>query len=128
MSRCGAWRPRGGVAHAPGEACLISRTHLDDGWAEAEETAAAVLEQCLFGGSSLGRPAGTSGVAWRASGADIPDQRTREVGQTEVSMDRGSVDDPALRIEIQQDGTMAVVPAGSVDGSDLDSLLASAQN
>ncbi|KAJ1166512.1 hypothetical protein NDU88_006912 [Pleurodeles waltl] len=165
------------MACAPGEACLIPWARLEDGWAEAVETVAAVLEQCLHGGSclllvfpggrlhirdqsgalleggalfpdlqpeevwrwlemwdkaALGRPAGTNGVARRASGADDPYWQTREGGQTEVSMDRVSEDDPAPRIEIQQDGTMAVVPAGLVDGSgagpDLDSLSASTQN
>ncbi|KAJ1157270.1 hypothetical protein NDU88_009985 [Pleurodeles waltl] len=71
-------------------------------------------------------------MARRASGADGSDWRTREGGQTEDSMHQGAVDDPAPRIEIQQDGTMAVVPAGSVDGlgvgPDLDPLSTSVQN
>ncbi|KAJ1126810.1 hypothetical protein NDU88_005216 [Pleurodeles waltl] len=60
--------------------------------------------------AALGRPAGTSGVACRTSGADGSDWRNREM---KASMDQGGVDVPAPRIEIQQDGTMAVVPAGS---------------
>ncbi|KAJ1158470.1 hypothetical protein NDU88_011158 [Pleurodeles waltl] len=81
--------------------------------------------------AALGGPAGTSGVAQRTSGADGPDWRTRECGKTKASMDRGVVDHSPPRIEIQQDGTMAVAPAGSVDGSgsgpDLESLSTSAE-
>ncbi|KAJ1218844.1 hypothetical protein NDU88_006416 [Pleurodeles waltl] len=55
-----------------------------------------------------------------------------EGGLSEDTVGRGMAEDPALRIEIQHDGTMAAVPAGSVDGSgsrpELDSLLASAQD
>ncbi|KAJ1174945.1 hypothetical protein NDU88_000236 [Pleurodeles waltl] len=71
-------------------------------------------------------------MACRASAADSSDWQNREGEQTETSMDQGAVDVPAPRIEIQQDGTMAVVPAGSVVGSgvglDLDSLSTSVQN
>ncbi|KAJ1127016.1 hypothetical protein NDU88_005422 [Pleurodeles waltl] len=53
-----------------------------------------------------GRPAGSGGVAHQASRADSPDWRIRGGGLTKDTVARGSVEDPALRIEIQQDGTM----------------------
>ncbi|KAJ1104480.1 hypothetical protein NDU88_001891 [Pleurodeles waltl] len=80
---------------------------------------------------TLSRPTGTGGVAHRASRADRPDWRICEGGLSEDTVARGSVEDPALRIEIH-DGTMAAVSAGLVDGSgsrpEFDSLLASAQD
>ncbi|KAJ1207952.1 hypothetical protein NDU88_003342 [Pleurodeles waltl] len=88
--------------------------------------------QMEMGTVPLGRPAGASGGAERASRADGPNWQTREGGLTEDTMTQGSVEDPALRIEILQDGTMAVAPSGSVDGFgerlELYSLLASAQD
>ncbi|KAJ1164953.1 hypothetical protein NDU88_005385 [Pleurodeles waltl] len=78
------------------------------------------------------RLTGTGGVAHRASRADGPDWRIRKGDLSEDTVTRGLDVDPALRIEIQQDGTMAAIPAGSADGSggrpDLDSLLASVQD
>ncbi|KAJ1153230.1 hypothetical protein NDU88_005991 [Pleurodeles waltl] len=77
------------------------------------------------------RLTGTGGVAHRTSRSDGPDWRIREGDLSEDTVARGLDVDPALRIEIQQDGTMAAIPAGTADGSgskpDLDSLLASAQ-
>ncbi|KAJ1114824.1 hypothetical protein NDU88_003055 [Pleurodeles waltl] len=88
------------------------------------------LEMCDK--AAPGRSTGTGGVAHRASRADSPDWRICGGGLTEDTVARVSVEDPALRIEIQQDGTMAAVPAESVDVSggrpELDSLLASAQD
>ncbi|KAJ1153865.1 hypothetical protein NDU88_006623 [Pleurodeles waltl] len=82
--------------------------------------------------AALGRPTGTSGVVNRHSGADRFDWRNREGERTMVSIDQGVVDVPAPLIEIQQDGTMAVVPDGSVAGTDagldLDSLSTSVQS
>ncbi|KAJ1164995.1 hypothetical protein NDU88_005425 [Pleurodeles waltl] len=81
--------------------------------------------------AALGNLAGTGGVAHRPSRADDPDWRIREGGLSEATVARGSAEDPALRIEMQQDRTMAVVPAGSADGSgeglEPESVLASAQ-
>ncbi|KAJ1210396.1 hypothetical protein NDU88_005760 [Pleurodeles waltl] len=74
----------------------------------------------------------SGGVAPRASRADGPDWRIREGDLLEDTVAWGLDVDPALRIKIQQDGTMAVIHAESVDGSggrpDLDSLLASTKD
>ncbi|KAJ1116278.1 hypothetical protein NDU88_004494 [Pleurodeles waltl] len=79
--------------------------------------------------AGLGGPAGTSLVAWQASGADW---RTRERWTDEGLFGSRGGGSPYPPIEIQQGGTMAVVPAGSVDGSgtgpDLESLSTSTQN
>ncbi|KAJ1107873.1 hypothetical protein NDU88_005260 [Pleurodeles waltl] len=82
--------------------------------------------------AALGRLTGAHGVVNRASGADRSDWRNREGERTMDSMDQGVVDVPAPRVEIQQDGTMAVVPDESVAGTgarpDLDSLASSMQS
>ncbi|KAJ1152391.1 hypothetical protein NDU88_005166 [Pleurodeles waltl] len=59
----------------------------------------------------------TGGVAHRASGVDGPDWRTHGGSLLEGTVARGSAVDPALRIETQQDGTVAVVLDGLADGS-----------
>ncbi|KAJ1181451.1 hypothetical protein NDU88_006658 [Pleurodeles waltl] len=68
----------------------------------------------------------------RASGADGSDWQNHEGERTADSMDQGVVDVPAPRNEIQQDGTMAVVPdesvAGTGAGPDLVSSVTSMQN
>ncbi|KAJ1181481.1 hypothetical protein NDU88_006688 [Pleurodeles waltl] len=78
------------------------------------------------------RLSGPGGVAHRASRADGPDWRIHNGDLSEDTVARGLDVDPALRIEIQQDGTMVALPVGSADGSggrpDLDSLLSSAQD
>ncbi|KAJ1124906.1 hypothetical protein NDU88_003353 [Pleurodeles waltl] len=66
--------------------------------------------------SAPGSSAGTGGVAHRASRAESPDWRIRGGGLSEDTVARGSEEDPALRIEIQQDGTMAVVHAVLAEG------------
>ncbi|KAJ1213559.1 hypothetical protein NDU88_001193 [Pleurodeles waltl] len=48
---------------------------------------------------------------------DGPDWRTRGGRLLEGTVAQGSAVEPALRIEIPQDGTMAVESAGSADGS-----------
>ncbi|KAJ1132065.1 hypothetical protein NDU88_010395 [Pleurodeles waltl] len=73
--------------------------------------------QTEVGALPPGRPTGTGGVAHRFSRADGPDSLIREGGLVEDTVARGSVEDRALQIEIQQNGTMAAVHAGSVDGS-----------
>ncbi|KAJ1087705.1 hypothetical protein NDU88_000870 [Pleurodeles waltl] len=60
--------------------------------------------------AALGKPTGARRVVNRASGADGSDWQNREGERTVDSMDQGVVDVPASRVEIQQDGTMAVVP------------------
>ncbi|KAJ1203766.1 hypothetical protein NDU88_007547 [Pleurodeles waltl] len=78
-----------------------------------------------------GNLAGTGGVAHRVSRANGPDWRIRGGGLSKDTVAWELEEDPALRIEIQQDGTMAVLPVGSADGSgrvpEPELLLASAQ-
>ncbi|KAJ1209338.1 hypothetical protein NDU88_004716 [Pleurodeles waltl] len=64
-----------------------------------------------------GRSERTGVVAHRASGADGPDWRTSGDSQLEGTVAQVAATDSAHRIEIQQDGTMAVVASGSADGS-----------
>ncbi|KAJ1128022.1 hypothetical protein NDU88_006414 [Pleurodeles waltl] len=82
--------------------------------------------------AALGRLTGARGVANRASGADRSDWRNREGERTMDSMDQGVVVVPAPQVEIQQNGTMAVVPdesvAGTGAGPDFDSLATSMQS
>ncbi|KAJ1145579.1 hypothetical protein NDU88_011865 [Pleurodeles waltl] len=66
---------------------------------------------------TLGRSERTGGVAHRASEADGKDWRTRGGSQLEGTVAQMAAADSAHRIEIQQDGTMAVVTAGSANGS-----------
>ncbi|KAJ1142628.1 hypothetical protein NDU88_008941 [Pleurodeles waltl] len=49
------------------------------------------------------------GVTSRDSGAESPDWRSREAGQPVDTGTSGSAQDSSHRVEIQQDGTMAVV-------------------
>ncbi|KAJ1138550.1 hypothetical protein NDU88_004931 [Pleurodeles waltl] len=58
-----------------------------------------------------GRTEGSGGIPCRASGAEIPDWRLHGTGR---------LVDSRHRVEIQQDGTMAVVPAESVGGTALE--------
>ncbi|KAJ1197838.1 hypothetical protein NDU88_001684 [Pleurodeles waltl] len=69
---------------------------------------------------TLGRPERTGGVSPLASGAEGPDWRPRDTGQLEDAGTCGSAADSAGRVEIQQDGTMAVVSAGLAGGLDVD--------
>ncbi|KAJ1171707.1 hypothetical protein NDU88_003565 [Pleurodeles waltl] len=82
--------------------------------------------------AALGKPPGVRRVVNRASWADGSDWRNCEGERTADSMDQGVVDVPAPRVEIQQDGTMAVVPdesvAGTGAGSDMVSSAPSMQN
>ncbi|KAJ1210568.1 hypothetical protein NDU88_005930 [Pleurodeles waltl] len=82
--------------------------------------------------AALGKPTGARRVVNQASGADGSDWRNREGEQTVDSMDQGVVDVPAPRVEIQQAGTMAMVPdesvAGTGAGPDLVSSATSMQN
>ncbi|KAJ1091303.1 hypothetical protein NDU88_004430 [Pleurodeles waltl] len=82
--------------------------------------------------AALGRPTGARRVVNRTSGADGSDWWNRDGERTTDSMDQRVVDVPAPRVEIQQDGTMAVVPdesvAGTGAGPDLDSSATSMQS
>ncbi|KAJ1131740.1 hypothetical protein NDU88_010073 [Pleurodeles waltl] len=60
--------------------------------------------------AALGRPTGARGVVNRTSGADGSDWWNHEGERTTDFKDQGVVDVPGPRVEIQQDGTMAVVP------------------
>ncbi|KAJ1080586.1 hypothetical protein NDU88_000781 [Pleurodeles waltl] len=53
----------------------------------------------------------------RASGVDGPDWRTRVDSQVEGTAAQVVATDTDHRIEIQQDGTMALVTPGSANGS-----------
>ncbi|KAJ1104844.1 hypothetical protein NDU88_002253 [Pleurodeles waltl] len=56
-------------------------------------------------------------MAHRASGVDGPDWRTFGDSQVDSTAAEVVATDTDHRIEIQQDGTMAVVTPGSADGS-----------
>ncbi|KAJ1118593.1 hypothetical protein NDU88_006784 [Pleurodeles waltl] len=64
-----------------------------------------------------GRTERTGGVAHRTTGADGPDWRTSEDSQLDGTVAQVAAADSVHRIVIQQDGTMAVATAGSVEGS-----------
>ncbi|KAJ1162868.1 hypothetical protein NDU88_003333 [Pleurodeles waltl] len=64
-----------------------------------------------------GRPERTNVVAHRASGVDGPDWRTGGDSQVEGTAAQVVATDTNHRIEIQQDGTMAMVTSVSADGS-----------
>ncbi|KAJ1194429.1 hypothetical protein NDU88_003718 [Pleurodeles waltl] len=66
---------------------------------------------------TLWRPTGAGGVVTRVSGADGSDWQNRERERTTDPMDQGAVDVSATRVEIQQDGTMAVAPDESMAGT-----------
>ncbi|KAJ1110345.1 hypothetical protein NDU88_007698 [Pleurodeles waltl] len=68
----------------------------------------------------LGRTEGAGGVALRASGAESPDWRSREEGQLVDAGTGRSAVDSNHRVEIQQDGTMAVVSTGLAGGLDVE--------
>ncbi|KAJ1090908.1 hypothetical protein NDU88_004036 [Pleurodeles waltl] len=82
--------------------------------------------------AALSRPTGAHGVVTRVSVAEGSDWRNREREQMTDSMDQGAVDVSATRVEIQQDGTMAVAPddlmAGTSAGLTLESSLTSMQS
>ncbi|KAJ1177221.1 hypothetical protein NDU88_002482 [Pleurodeles waltl] len=63
---------------------------------------------------ALGRIEGPGGVTHRASGAESPDWRSHGTGQ---------LVDSHHRVEIQKDGTMAMVAADSVGGTALEQEL-----
>ncbi|KAJ1118061.1 hypothetical protein NDU88_006256 [Pleurodeles waltl] len=63
---------------------------------------------------ATGRTEGTGGVTRRASGVESPDWRSHETGR---------LADSCHRVEIQRDGTMAVVTAESVGGTALEQEL-----
>ncbi|KAJ1165789.1 hypothetical protein NDU88_006206 [Pleurodeles waltl] len=56
------------------------------------------------------------GVSPRASGVDGPDSSSRDDGQLEDTGACRSATDSIRRVEIQQDGTMMVVPTGLAVG------------
>ncbi|KAJ1190331.1 hypothetical protein NDU88_007069 [Pleurodeles waltl] len=60
----------------------------------------------------LGRMEGAGGVASRASGVESLDWRSRMVGPLQDTGTGGSAVNSIPKVEIQQDGTMAVVSAG----------------
>ncbi|KAJ1143140.1 hypothetical protein NDU88_009451 [Pleurodeles waltl] len=63
------------------------------------------------------RPERASLTVHRASGVASPDWRTRRERQMEGTVEQVVDIDPANRVEIQHDGTMAVVTPGLDDGS-----------
>ncbi|KAJ1153343.1 hypothetical protein NDU88_006104 [Pleurodeles waltl] len=67
-----------------------------------------------------GRLEGTGEVSLRASGAESPDWRSHEAGRLEDAGTSGPAVDSTRRVEIQQDGTMGVVPAGLAGGLDVE--------
>ncbi|KAJ1082187.1 hypothetical protein NDU88_002355 [Pleurodeles waltl] len=67
-----------------------------------------------------GRTERAGGAAFRAPGAESPDWRSREAGQLVDAGTGGSAEDSSHRVEIQQDGTMAVVSTGSAGGRDVE--------
>ncbi|KAJ1092827.1 hypothetical protein NDU88_005937 [Pleurodeles waltl] len=60
------------------------------------------------------------GVAFRAFGAESPDWRSREAGQLVDAGTGRSAEDSSHRVEIQQDGKMAVVSTGLAMGQDVE--------
>ncbi|KAJ1175192.1 hypothetical protein NDU88_000483 [Pleurodeles waltl] len=67
-----------------------------------------------------GRMEGPGGVTHRASRAESSDWRSRGAGQLVVAGSGGSAVDSHDRVEIQQDGTMAMVVADLVGGTALE--------
>ncbi|KAJ1192470.1 hypothetical protein NDU88_001777 [Pleurodeles waltl] len=63
-----------------------------------------------------GRTDRTEWASPRTSGLDGPDWRSHDDGQLKNTVARGWAKDSTHRVEIQQDGTMAIVTAGSAKG------------
>ncbi|KAJ1139957.1 hypothetical protein NDU88_006318 [Pleurodeles waltl] len=67
-----------------------------------------------------GRTERAGGIAFWAPGAESPYWRSLEADQPVDAGTGGSAEDSSHRVEIQQDGTMAVVSTGLVGGRDVE--------
>ncbi|KAJ1169215.1 hypothetical protein NDU88_001121 [Pleurodeles waltl] len=98
-----------------------SRVALEDGrshFFDRPEEVWRLLE--MWDEVALGRKEGTGGVALRASGEESLDWRSHEAGQLVDAGTGRSAVDSNQRVEIQQDGTMAVMSTGLAGGLDVE--------
>ncbi|KAJ1136850.1 hypothetical protein NDU88_003264 [Pleurodeles waltl] len=95
---------------------MVQATSTLDGWRREEVW--RWLE--MWDKVAEGRTEGPGGVIHRASGAESPDWRLRDAGRLVDAGTGGSAMDSHYRVEIQQDGIMAMMAADLVGDTALE--------